>query len=85
MIPIVSSHTHLAERGTAFGLFTLTVDMGSAVGSILLGVLIGIWGFHWVFGGAALFLFMQAFLYHRYLAPRLAAAPKVSEETIPEV
>lgn len=85
MIPIVSSHTHLAERGTAFGLFTLTVDMGSAVGSILLGVLIGIWGFHWVFGGAALFLFVQAFLYHRYLAPRLAAAPKVSEEIIPEV
>lgn len=82
MIPIVSNHTHLAERGTAFGVFTISVDLGAAIGSIILGSFIDLWGFNWVFAFAALFLFALAFFYRRFLQKKLEQEPEVHEELI---
>lgn len=82
LIPIVSNHTRLAERGTAFGVFTISVDLGAAVGSIFLGSLIDLFGLHWVFAGAAIFLFVLGFIYRSFLQKKLADEPEVHETFI---
>lgn len=79
LIPIVSNHTRLAERGTAFGVFTISVDLGAAVGSIFLGSLIDLFGLHWVFAGAAVFLFILGFIYRSFLQKKLADEPEIHE------
>ena len=81
LIPLVSNRTHLAERGTAFGLFTVSVDLGAAAGSIFLGSLIDLFGFQKVFILAAIFVFSLSYLYYRVLRPKLEATPEVHEIT----
>lgn len=79
LVPIVSNHTRLVERGTAFGVFTVSVDFGAAVGSIFLGSLIDLFGLHWVFAGAAIFLFVLGFIYRKFLQKKLAKEPEIHE------
>lgn len=79
LIPVVTQHTHLAERGTAFGLFTISVDIGSAFGSMFLGSLVAFIGFDGVFGAAALILVFMGLLYQFFLRTILEQAPLIKE------
>jgi MFS family permease len=72
LIPIVASRTGLEERGVAFGVFTTSVDIGSAFGSILLGILIQQLGFSPVFTLAAVFLLALGMTYQNFLQEKLS-------------
>ncbi len=79
LIPIVASHTGLKERGVAFGVFTTSVDIGSAFGSILLGILIQYLGFPPVFTLMALFLFALGMTYQNFLQKKLETTPEAHQ------
>jgi len=79
LIPIVANHTHLNERGTAFGVFTVSVDIGAATGSIFLGVLLDYIPFNPVFIMSAAILMGLGFLYRTFLQPKLEKAPEIHE------
>ena len=52
---IVTVHTPPANRGAAFGFFTMAVDGGFAVGAIAMGAVATAWGYQAIFSVAGIY------------------------------
>jgi len=61
---IVGERVKPANRATAFGFFTMAVDMGFAIGAIAMGVVADIWGYQVVFYVAGIYTMLYTALYH---------------------
>ena len=69
---IVGERVQPANRATAFGFFTMAVDMGFAIGAIAMGVVADIWGYQAIFYVAAIYTLLYTALYHLYFSGKLA-------------
>jgi len=63
---IVGERIQPANRATAFGFFTMAVDMGFAIGAIVMGIVADIWGYQAIFYMAGIYTLLYAVLYHVY-------------------
>lgn len=68
---IVTAHTQPANRGTAFGFFTMAVDTGFAIGAIGMGIVASLWGYNAVFVVAAGYTFLYTIVYKFWLSKKL--------------
>lgn len=64
----VAASTSPANRGTAFGLYTMSVDVGMGIGAILMGIVASNWGYRAVFMTAGLLTVGYCALYRFRLA-----------------
>ncbi|MDR3565515.1 MAG: MFS transporter [Negativicutes bacterium] len=71
---VVTANTQPANRGTAFGFYTMAVDVGIAVGAIGMGPVAAIWGYQAVFIAAGTYAFVYAAVYRFWLLGRLLRA-----------
>jgi MFS family permease len=63
----VSSSSSPANRGTAFGLYTMSVDVGMGIGAILMGAVASAWGYRIVFLVAGVMTVIYAAAYRLWL------------------
>lgn len=70
----VSASTHAANRGTAFGLYTMSVDVGMGIGAIFMGIVASAWGYEAVFFVTGIFTILYAALYRLRLTSLLDKA-----------
>lgn len=72
MATIVTASTQPANRGTAFGFYTMAVDVGFAAGAMVMGAVASQWGYETVFAAAAgytlAYLLLYQFSFRRMLA-----------------
>ncbi len=78
MATIITANVQPANRGTAFGFFTMAVDVGFGIGAIGMGAVAAAWGYQTVFAAAGIYTLAYAFLYQLWLRGKLTA-PAVSE------
>lgn len=74
MATIVTAHTQPANRGTAFGFFTMAVDIGFAIGAIGMGLIAGWWGYSAVFIAASAYTFIYVVIYRLFLKRKIETA-----------
>jgi MFS family permease len=67
----VTTYTVPANRGTAFGFYTMAVDMGFAIGAIAMGLVAAAWGYQAVFFAAGAYTLIYAAVYRLLLFKRL--------------
>lgn len=67
MATIVTAHTQAANRGTAFGFFTMAVDGGVAIGAIAMGYVAAWQGYTMVYWVAGLYTVLYALVYRFWL------------------
>ncbi|EGO61800.1 MFS transporter [Acetonema longum] len=63
MATIITASTQPANRGTAFGFYTMAVDVGFAAGAMIMGNLASHWGYETVFAAAACYTLTYMILY----------------------
>lgn len=71
MATTVTANTEPASRGTAFGLYTMSVDIGFAIGAIAMGAVATIWGYQSVFIVAGVYTILYCILYRCWLLDKL--------------
>ena len=67
MMTIITANIPAANRGTAFGFYTMAVDLGFAVGAIGMGAVAAAWGYQAVFLAAGVYTVAYALLYQFWL------------------
>ncbi len=72
MATIITANVPAANRGTAFGFFTMAVDMGFGAGAIGMGAVATGWGYPAVFAVAGVYTLAYAALYQLWLQRRIA-------------
>ncbi len=73
MATIITANVQPANRGTAFGFFTMAVDIGFGVGAIGMGAVAAAWGYQAVFAAAGIYTLAYAALYQLWLRGKLTA------------
>ncbi len=68
---IVGAHVQAANRATAFGFFTMAVDLGFAIGAIGMGIIADIWSYETIFYVAGLYTALYMVLYHFFFYKKL--------------
>jgi len=68
---IVGERVQPANRATAFGFFTMAVDLGFAIGAIAMGIVADIWGYQAIFYVAGIYTLLYAALFHLQLYEKL--------------
>lgn len=68
---IITANTQPANRATAFGFFSMAVDVGFAVGAMGMGVLADIWGYQAVFLAAGVYTVGYTILYQIWFLRKL--------------
>jgi len=69
---LIGERVQPANRATAFGFFTMAVDMGFAIGAIAMGIVADRWGYQTIFYIAGIYTLLYAALYHVYFYGKLA-------------
>jgi MFS family permease len=69
---IVGANVEPANRATAFGFFTMAVDLGFAIGAIGMGLVSDMWGYQTIFYVAGLYTLLYMVLYHFSFYGKLA-------------
>ncbi|MDT8900543.1 MFS transporter [Anaeroselena agilis] len=72
MATIITANVQPANRGTAFGFYTMAVDMGFGIGAIGMGAVAEAWGYQAVFAAAGTYTLAYAVLYQLWLRRKLA-------------
>lgn len=73
MATIITANIQPANRGTAFGFYTMAVDMGFGIGAIGMGAVATAWGYQAVFAAAGIYTLAYAALYQLWLRRKLTA------------
>ncbi len=73
MATIITANVPPANRGTAFGFFTMAVDIGLGFGAIGMGAVAAAWGYQAVFAAAGIYTMAYAALYQLWLRGKLTA------------
>lgn len=71
MATIITNHVQAANRGTAFGFFTMAVDTGFGIGAIGMGAVAAAWGYGAVFAAAGIYTLAYAALYQLWLRGKI--------------
>lgn len=74
MATIITNNVQGANRGTAFGFFTMAVDMGFGIGAIGMGAVAAAWGYQAVFVAAGIYTLAYAALYQLWLRSKIVRA-----------
>ncbi len=67
MATIITANVPAVNRGTAFGFFTMAVDVGFGAGAIGMGAVATGWGYNAVFAAAGVYTMAYAALYQLWL------------------
>ncbi len=73
MATVVAANVQPANRGTAFGFYTMAVDLGFGIGAIGMGAVASFWGYQAVFAAAGAYTLGYAALYQLWLRGKIAA------------
>lgn len=71
MATIITACTQPANRGAAFGFYTMAVDAGFGAGAIIMGIVADLWGYNAVFLAAGLYTALYSASYRLWLWPHL--------------
>ncbi len=72
MATVVTANVQPANRGTAFGFYTMAVDLGFGLGAIGMGAVASAWGYQAVFVAAGGYTLAYAALYQFWLRGKIA-------------
>ncbi len=72
MATVVTANVQPANRGTAFGFYTMAVDLGFGFGAIGMGAVASAWGYQAVFAAAGVYTLAYAALYQFWLRGKIA-------------
>jgi len=76
---IVGERVQPANRATAFGFFTMAVDVGFAIGAIAMGIVADIWGYQAIFYVAGIYTLLYTAFYHLHFYGKLSKQLKSIE------
>lgn len=71
MATIITACTQPANRGAAFGFYSMAIDAGFGAGAIIMGFVANVWGYSAVFLAAGLYTALYSVLYRLWLRPQL--------------
>lgn len=71
MATMITACTQPANRGAAFGFYTMAVDAGFGAGAIVMGIVADVWGYSAVFLAAGLYTALYSAVYRLWLWPHL--------------
>jgi predicted MFS family arabinose efflux permease len=79
MATVVTANVQPANRGTAFGFYTMAIDLGFGVGAIGMGAVASAWGYQAVFAAAGVYTLVYAALYQLRLRGKIAGPAAACE------
>ncbi len=74
MATVITANVQAANRGTAFGFYTMAVDLGFGAGAIGMGAVAAAWGYQAVFAAAGVYVLAYAALYQLWLRGKIGVA-----------